>query len=59
MENIVQFLIENITLWAPKVGGVLAIFLIFLILAKIVKRLIIKSTERLELDKNLLSPNSN
>jgi small-conductance mechanosensitive channel len=48
MENIVQTLIEHTTLWAPRVCGVIAIFLVFLILAKVIKRIIIKGTERLQ-----------
>ena len=54
MENIVQTLIEHITLWAPRVGGVILIFLVFLILAKVIKRIIIKGTERLQLDRHLI-----
>ncbi len=54
MENIVQTLIEHTTLWAPRVVGVIAIFLVFLILAKVIKRIIIKGTERLQLDRHLI-----
>ena len=54
MEKIVQTLIENTTLWAPRVGGVIVIFLVFLILAKAIKRIIIKGTERLQLDRHLI-----
>ena len=54
MENIVQTLIEQTTLWAPRVGGVIVIFLVFLILAKVIKRIIIKGTERLQLDRHLI-----
>ena len=54
MENILQTLIEHTTLWAPKVGSVIVIFLVFLILAKVIKRMIIKGTERLQLDRNLI-----
>ena len=54
MENIVQTLIEQTTLWAPRVGGVIVIFLVFLILAKVMKRIITKGTERLQLDRNLI-----
>jgi small-conductance mechanosensitive channel len=54
MENIVKTLIEHTTLWAPKVGGVIFIFFIFFILAKVIKRIIIKGTERLQLDRYLI-----
>ena len=54
MENIVQTLIEQTTLWAPRVGGVIIIFLVFFILGKVIKRIIIKGTERLQLDRHLI-----
>ena len=55
MDNIVQTLIEQAALWAPKVGGVIAIVLVFFILAKISKRIIIRNAARLKLDGNLTS----
>ena len=55
MGNIVQTLLERATLWAPRVGGVIAIFLVFFILAKIIKRIITTNAERLKLDRNLTS----
>ena len=54
MENIVQTLIEHITLWAPRVGSVIVIFLVFLILAKVIKRIITNNADRLKLDRNLI-----
>jgi small conductance mechanosensitive channel len=54
MENIIQTLIEHITFWAPRVGGVIVIFLVFLILAKVIKRIITNNAERLKLDRNLI-----
>ena len=54
MENIVQTLIEQTTLWAPRVGGVILIFLVFLILAKVIKRIITNNADRLKLDRNLI-----
>ena len=54
MDNFVQTLIEHATLWAPRIGGGIVIFLVFLILAKIIKRIITKGTERLELDRHLI-----
>ena len=50
-----QTLIEQTTLWAPRVGGVIVVFLVFFILAKIIKRIIINNAERLKLDRNLTS----
>lgn len=55
MENIVQTLLEEATLWIPKVIGVVVIFVIFFILAKIIKRVITKAAERLKFDRNLTS----
>ena len=50
-----QTLIDQTTLWAPQIGGVLVVFLAFFVLAKIIKRLITKNAERLKLDKNITS----
>ena len=50
----VTTLVEQTTHWAPKVGSVIFIFFIFFILAKVMKRIIIKGTERLELDRHLI-----
>ena len=50
-----QTLIEQTTLWAPRVGGVIVVFLVFFILAKIIKRIITNNAERLKLDRNLTS----
>jgi len=53
MRNIMQTLIEQTTLWAPKIGVVIVVFLVFFILAKIIKRIITSNAERLKLDRNL------
>ena len=53
MENIIALLTEQAILWAPKIGGVLFIILIFYILAKISKRIILKASTRLEIDNHL------
>ena len=50
-----QTLIEQTTLWAPRVGVVIVVFLVFFILAKIIKRIITNNAERLKLDRNLTS----
>lgn len=55
MENIVQILLEEATSWVPKVGGVVVIFVVFFILARIIKRIITNNAERLRLDSSLTS----
>ncbi len=55
MENLVHYLLDEATLWAPRVIGVVVILVVFFILAKIVKRIIISAAERLKLDSNLTS----
>ncbi|GBE13512.1 small-conductance mechanosensitive channel [bacterium BMS3Bbin14] len=55
MENLVQILLENATLWVPRVIGVVVILVVFFILAKIIKRIITKAAERLKFDGNLTS----
>jgi len=55
MENIVQILLEEATSWVPKVGGVVVIFVVFFILARIIKRIITTNAERLRLDRSLTS----
>ena len=53
MEILVQYLRDEATLWAPKVIGVVVIFAVFFILAKIIKRVITSAAERLEFNENL------
>ena len=53
MENLVQYLLDEATLWAPRAIGVVAIFVIFFILAKIIKRIITSAAERFKYDVNL------
>ena len=55
MENIVQILLDEATSWVPKVGGVVVIFVVFFILARIIKRIITNNAERLRLDRSLTS----
>ena len=40
MENLVQYLFDEASLWVPRVIGVAVIFVVFFILAKIIKRII-------------------
>ncbi|MCZ6803213.1 MAG: mechanosensitive ion channel [Proteobacteria bacterium] len=55
MENLVQYLLDEATLWLPRVIGVVVIIVVFVILAKIIKRIITSTAERLKLDGNLTS----
>jgi small conductance mechanosensitive channel len=55
VENLVQTLFEEAALWVPKVIGVVVIFVVFFILAKITKRIITSAAERLIIDGNLTS----
>ncbi len=55
MEELVQFLLDETTLWAPKVVGVIVIFVVFFILSKIIKKIITSAAERLEIDGNVTS----
>ena len=53
MEKLAQYLLDEATLWAPRAIGVVLIFVVFFILAKIMKRIITNAAERLKFDKNL------
>ena len=53
METLVQYFLDEAALWAPRVIGVIVILVVFFILAKIIKRIITSTSERLELDANL------
>jgi len=53
VENLAQTLLEQATLWLPKVIGVVAIFFIFYILAKTLKKLINKVAEQFQFDENI------
>jgi small-conductance mechanosensitive channel len=53
VENLVQYLLDEATLWVPKVIGVVVILVGFLILAKIIRRIITSAAERLEFAENL------
>lgn len=55
MEKIIQILLDETTLWVPRVGGVVVIILVFFILSKIVKRAIAKVSDRLKLNSHLTS----
>jgi small conductance mechanosensitive channel len=55
LETLVQYLLDEATLWVPRVIGVVVIFVVFFVLAKIIKRIIISAAERLKFDGNLTS----
>ena len=55
MSNFVQTLLAQATLWAPRLGVVIVIILVFFVLAKIVRRVIANSAERLKLNNSLTS----
>ena len=53
MKILAQYLLGAATLWVPKVIGVVLIFVVFFVLAKMMKRIITGAAERLEVDGNL------
>ncbi len=53
MEKLVQYFLDEATLWVPKVIGVIVILVVFFILAKIIKKIITSAAERLEFDGNI------
>lgn len=55
MEEIIKILLDETTIWLPKIGGVLFILITFFIAAKIIKRAITKTADRLQLDAHLAS----
>ena len=55
METLAQTLLEETTLWLPRVGGAAVVLLAFLILAKVMRRIITKGADKLQLDKYLTS----
>jgi len=55
VENLVQYLLDEGSLWVPRVIGVVVIFVVFFTLVKIIKRIITSAAERLKLDRDLSS----
>ncbi len=53
MENLIQYLFDEGSLWVPRVIGVTVIFIVFFILIKIIKRIITSAAERLKFDRDL------
>ena len=55
MEELVQYLLDEATLWVPRVIGIVVIFVVFFILVKVTRRTITRAAQRLALDENLTS----
>jgi small conductance mechanosensitive channel len=55
MENIIKMLLDETTLWVPRVGGVVVMILVFFVLSKLLKSVITKGCERFKLDSHLTS----
>ncbi len=55
METLVQYLLDEATLWVPRVIGVVVIVVVFFILAKVMNRTVTSAAERLKLDGKLTS----
>jgi small-conductance mechanosensitive channel len=55
VEHIVNYLIDEASLWMPRVFGVVVILSIFFIVTKILKRIIISTAEKMNLDGSLTS----
>jgi hypothetical protein len=53
MQIILETLLENTVIWAPRIGGATVIFLVFLFLANLIKRIIIKISEKINLDTSV------
>lgn len=53
LDNFISYIIQQSSLWGPKLGSVILIILIFYILAKISKRIILKTSKRLNIDTSL------
>ncbi len=53
MEKLIQFLLDEATLWAPRLIGAAVIIVVFFILAKIAKRMITSAAERSKFSGNL------
>lgn len=55
METLVQYLLDEATLWVPRATGVAVIIIVFYLFAKILKRMITRAAKRLNFDKNITS----
>jgi len=55
VDNLIQYLLDGTTIWMPRLINVVIILIIFFILAKLAKRIIISTAERLKFDSSLIS----
>lgn len=55
MDDLIQFLQNEASLWVPRVFGVVVISAVFFILSKVIKKIIIGAAERLNIDGDLTS----
>lgn len=53
MNDIIQLILELSTLWLPKITGLIIVLAVFIVLSSISKKIIIKISDRLELDPSL------
>lgn len=53
MDNLIKYLLDETTIWMPRIIGAVVILFIFFILAKILRSIISSAAERLNLDGNL------
>lgn len=53
MDNLVKYLLDETTIWMPRLIGVIVILLTVFILSKIVKRIISTTAKKLNLDRNI------
>ncbi|MDH5572055.1 MAG: mechanosensitive ion channel family protein [Gammaproteobacteria bacterium] len=55
MENLIQMLLDETTLWAPRVGGAVGIAITFYVLSKLLRNAITNGATRLKLDNHITS----
>lgn len=53
MNDIIQLILEQSTLWLPKIAGLIIVLIVFIVLSSISKKIILKISDRLELDPSL------
>lgn len=53
MEAITNYFLDEVSLWAPKVFGVIVVVGLFFIITKVLKRVILSTAEKLQLDGSL------
>ncbi|MDH5326456.1 MAG: mechanosensitive ion channel [Gammaproteobacteria bacterium] len=53
MDKVLQTLLDQATLWVPRMGGAVAVVLIFFVISKFIKTAINKGSERIDFDRHL------